>query len=61
MRVARKNSVTCSKCGKIDEKAPMVKCPICHKLVCDECRHNVSGRYFCSSHCADFFFFEEEE
>ena len=54
--------MTCSKCGKNDEKTTtLTKCPICHKLVCDECRYNISGRYFCSNHCADFFFFEEEE
>ena len=51
----------CSKCGASDERRPLTKCPICHKMICDDCRTNVSGRYFCSSHCADFFFFEDEE
>ena len=52
---------TCSKCSKPEDRRPLTKCPICHKMVCDDCRYNVSGRWFCSSHCADFFFFEDEE
>ena len=52
--------MTCSKCSRTDEKRQLTKCPICHKLACDDCRYNVSGRYFCSPQCAQFFFFEEE-
>jgi len=51
----------CSKCGISDDKRALTKCPICHKMICDECRCNVGGRYFCSNHCADFYFFDDEE
>jgi len=30
-------------------------------MTCDDCRYSVSGRLFCSSQCAHFFFFEEGE
>ena len=53
--------MNCFKCGKSDDKGQLTKCPICHKHVCDDCRFNLSGRYFCSNHCADFFFFDDEE
>lgn len=51
--------MNCSKCAKSDDKVHLNKCPSCHKMICDDCRYNVSGRLFCSSQCAKFFFFEE--
>jgi len=54
-------AVNCTKCSKSDDKVRLTKCPICHKEVCDDCRHHVSGRYFCSSQCARFFFFQGDE
>lgn len=53
--------MTCTKCGKGDERGSLTLCPICHKMVCDDCRYSTSGRWFCSVHCADYFFFEEED
>jgi len=51
--------LNCSKCAKPDDKIHLSKCPSCHKMICDDCRYSISGRLFCSSQCAHFFFFEE--
>jgi hypothetical protein len=51
----------CSKCKVQVDRGGLTKCPMCFKQVCDECRHQVSGRTFCSAPCAQFFFFEGEE
>ena len=37
------------------------KCPSCYRLVCSDCRHPTGGRYFCSSQCAHYYYFEDEE
>ena len=50
----------CSRCAAAGEKLALMKCPICHKVVCETCRVNRGGRLFCSQYCADYFFFEEE-
>ena len=52
---------SCSKCAASGERVHLVKCPICHKAVCETCVFNRGGRLFCSVFCADYFFFEEEE
>jgi len=52
--------LNCYKCSASDEKRSLTKCPICHKMYCDDCRFNISGRYFCSSQCAQFFFHDDE-
>ena len=51
--------MNCFKCAKSEDRIVITKCPICHKDVCNDCRHHVNGRSFCSSQCAHFFFFEE--
>jgi len=52
---------TCSKCAATGEKVVFIKCPICHKLVCENCVVSRSGRAFCGQYCADNFFFGDEE
>jgi len=51
----------CYKCAKKGDPVTYQRCPSCYKMVCQECRHNIRGRFFCSSHCAQFYFFESEE
>ena len=51
----------CAKCGAPLEKTPLHKCPMCFKMVCEACRYMVHGRSFCSSPCAQFFFFTDDE
>ena len=51
----------CSKCAGSFESGGLTKCPMCFKMVCDDCHHQVSGRTFCSAPCAQFFFFESED
>ncbi len=53
--------LVCSKCAAGQERTPLVKCPMCFRSVCGECQYLASGRNFCSSACAQFFFFEDEE
>lgn len=55
--------IECSRCGKSDTEAwRILKCPMCFKLVCEECAVRLYGRYFCSRDCAHNFFhhFEDE-
>jgi hypothetical protein len=49
------------KCAATGEKIVFIKCPICHKLVCENCVVSRSGRAFCGQYCADDFFFGDEE
>jgi hypothetical protein len=51
--------VECHQCGKKDVR--LYKCPICHKHFCDDHTYLWSGRPFCSSGCAEYFFFGDEE
>lgn len=51
----------CAKCAVSLERGALAKCPMCFKMVCEECRYQVSGRTFCSAPCANFFFFEGDE
>jgi hypothetical protein len=51
----------CSKCGKEAGRGGLSKCPMCYKLVCEECHFQMSGRIFCSAPCSQFFFFEGDE
>jgi len=37
------------------------KCPMCHKLTCENCGTRAFGRIFCSKRCSDAFFFGDEE
>jgi hypothetical protein len=51
----------CHECGKVDTETRLHKCPICFKHFCDEHTHLWSGRPFCSSGCAEYFYFGEED
>ncbi len=51
----------CSRCSAAGAKVVLIKCPICHKLVCETCRVVRSGRPFCSSYCSESFFFGDED
>jgi endogenous inhibitor of DNA gyrase (YacG/DUF329 family) len=43
------------------EAVTATKCPSCNRYVCENCRYSASGRHFCSSQCAHFYFFDDEE
>ena len=51
----------CSVCQKTEDEARLLKCPICFKYVCTEHAFHYSGRIFCDKHCADYFFFADED
>ena len=51
----------CINCQKEDVEVSLNKCPICFKLVCDDCARRDYGRVFCSRRCAELFFFGDEE
>ena len=53
--------ITCRKDDKDDEAMRLNKCPICFKLVCEECAVRNFGRLFCSKLCSDQFFFGDDE
>ena len=51
----------CLTCHKSENETQLHKCPICFKYVCSEDAFNYSGRVFCGKHCADYFFFADED
>jgi len=51
----------CKQCAVGEDEAFLYKCPICHKMICEEHKHVRSGRVFCSSFCAAYFFHEGDE
>ena len=51
----------CLTCHKSETETQLHKCPICFKYVCSEDAFNYSGRVFCGKHCADYFFFADED
>ena len=55
------DEIVCRTCNKSDSETQLYKCPICFKHVCGEHAFNYSGRVFCDKHCADYFFFAEED
>ena len=52
---------TCRECGKTSNEGRLRKCPICFRHFCDEHVTVMSGRPFCSSGCAQYFFFAEPD
>jgi hypothetical protein len=48
---------TCGICEKVVDSFELRKCPICHKLVCEECAYTAGGIYFCGKFCSASFFF----
>jgi hypothetical protein len=53
--------IACLTCKKTESEATLYKCPICFKYVCADDAFNYSGRIFCGKHCADYFFFADED
>jgi hypothetical protein len=53
--------MNCTVCEKSDVEATLSKCPICFKLVCQDCGKREYGRVFCSRLCANQFFFGDDE
>jgi hypothetical protein len=53
--------VECIGCQKSDLEFRLNKCPICFKLICDECSFRSFGRSFCSRKCSDQFFFGDDD
>jgi len=51
----------CWQCEKSFEEERLTQCPTCHKYFCEDHRHSMSGRPFCSKGCAEYFFFSEED
>jgi hypothetical protein len=51
----------CVTCQKSEEEVTLHKCPICFKLVCNDCAKREYGRVFCSKRCADQFFFGDDD
>ena len=51
----------CQTCGVSEDDGYLTKCPICHKMICEDHKLMRSGRAFCSPYCADSFFFHGED
>ena len=52
---------TCKECDFTEDDGFMYKCPICHKMICEDHKFVRSGRIFCSEFCAAYFFHESDE
>lgn len=55
------NDPQCVTCQRTDQETDLQKCPVCFKYYCGEHTVNYSGRTFCSKHCADYFFFADDD
>jgi hypothetical protein len=51
----------CIQCQATDKDRRLEKCPMCFKLVCEECAIRLYGRTFCTRTCADQFFFGDDD
>jgi hypothetical protein len=51
----------CNVCHKSESDTRLHKCPICHKYFCEDHAHHRSGLWFCSSGCAEYFFFSDPD
>ena len=51
----------CKVCDKTADAVNLSKCTICFELYCDEHKFLFHGREFCSKHCAQYFFFDDED
>ena len=53
--------MVCNACQKDEREVTLHKCPICFKMVCQDCGRSEYGRLFCSQRCAYLFFFGDDE
>jgi hypothetical protein len=60
-RVRLRAIVQCVNCQALEDDRTLHKCPICFKLVCNDCGQRSYGRIFCSRRCADQFFFGDDD
>lgn len=51
----------CNICHKADADTRLHRCPICHKYFCEDHAHHRSGLWFCSSGCAEYFFYSDPD
>jgi hypothetical protein len=51
----------CHECHKSDTETKLEKCPICFKYFCEDHAYHRSGLRFCSSGCAEYFFFSDPD
>jgi hypothetical protein len=51
----------CVVCQASDEDIRLNKCPICFRLVCDNCAVRSFGRMFCVKTCSQQFFFGDDD
>jgi hypothetical protein len=55
------STVHCIQCDRSEDETRLEKCPICFKRFCSDHRYEMSGRGFCSTHCAQYFFFADPD
>lgn len=53
--------MNCEVCKVNVEEDELRKCPICHKMFCQDCAIAKGGLQFCSRRCLEFFFYGEPE
>jgi len=51
----------CHACDKTPEQATLSRCPICFKHSCEAHTYDRNGVRFCSSGCAQYFFFGDPD
>ena len=54
-------NMECVVCQATDQDRRLEKCPICFKLICENCALRLYGRTFCGRRCADQFFFGDDD
>ena len=53
--------MNCANCERDEQDLRLEKCPICFKMICENCVVRLYGRSFCSRSCADQFFFGDDD
>ena len=51
----------CALCKMSEDEETLFKCPMCHKMFCEDCAFLTGGRSFCSRTCSNYFFFGSED
>ena len=52
---------SCSLCDEPLDTWNLFHCPICYKLVCEECSMKGFGQRFCSLRCRDYYWSADED